>query len=320
MENNPRKTQVMPFLALLKKQVQSALESVFQNSTLQVRVSNEKVVFSYFNKMSMQLEKMTQAISNMPKIEFKDTPASINIQSMSKDTIKNLTDQIAELKGVMKESKAIFPKLQQIYGQVQVSNQKEFPINQLINKLTDLQRAFTSIRLIVPPYPDIKEREIKFPPYPTQISMKESASILDSLQEIKDVLSELPNNMPEAVIPKSIIVSNFPPTKTPMPVTNISINSLRGFVKTRSVTITTGLTPLPGEVLNNRRSVIVYNNSAVTIEVGGSDFAFGDGLPIPTATFSPPIDCGDNMILYGRVSIGTANVRTLEVSDDETGK
>ena len=42
-------------------------------------------------------------------------------------------------------------------------------------------------------------------------------------------------------------------------------------------------------------------------------------MPIPASTYSPPLDAGSQMIVYGRVNSGTADVRVLEVSDLVTG-
>lgn len=104
-------------------------------------------------------------------------------------------------------------------------------------------------------------------------------------------------------------------TREPLaPVTHISVNALNGTIKIRSVTVTTALTSLPGEVLADRRSIIIFNNSSQTVEIGGSTFTFGKGLPILANSYSPMMDVGKNTILYGRVTSGTADVRTLEIS------
>lgn len=116
------------------------------------------------------------------------------------------------------------------------------------------------------------------------------------------------------------IISDRIPRPVATPVTNISINSLGGFVKSRSVTVTSALTPLPGEVLSNRRNIVLYNNSSQTLEIGGSTFTFGTGMPVPAGTYSPAIDAGPNMIVYGRVTSGTADIRTLESSDIQDGR
>jgi hypothetical protein len=120
--------------------------------------------------------------------------------------------------------------------------------------------------------------------------------------------------------PDTINVGNFPPTKTPTPVTNININPLRGYIHTTAVTVSTSLTKLPSYgVLENRRAIIIYNNGANTIYVGGSTVTANTGLPIAASSYSPVLDAGVRMILYGRTSSGSSNVRCMEISNDAIG-
>lgn len=166
----------------------------------------------------------------------------------------------------------------------------------------------------------IAQKQVKLPEFPNKISFAESNKLLSTLEQISKKLDQLPKSFPEITIPRTISVDNFPPQKYPMPVSHISVNGLGGYAQSRAVTVTTALTPLPGEVLSNRRAIIIYNNSTQTVEIGGSTFTFGNGLPIPTNTYSPPIDAGSRLIIYGRVTSGTADVRILEVSDTNVGR
>jgi len=104
-----------------------------------------------------------------------------------------------------------------------------------------------------------------------------------------------------------------------MPVSNININPLRGEVKTRAITVTAELTPLPNEVLSYRRGLTIYNNGSVTVYIGGSTMTINDGLPIPAGTYSPALDAGPRMILYGRTISGSSDVRVFEVSNENIG-
>ena len=143
----------------------------------------------------------------------------------------------------------------------------------------------------------------------------------DRTDEVIEALKKIKVNIPEIEFPRSVEVSNFPPQRVANPVTHISINSLRGFVKTTSATVTSTLTTLPSYgVLDDRRSIIVYNNSSNTIYIGGSDVTDNNGMPVPTSSFSPILDCGKDMILYGIATTGSNNVRIMEVSDEASGR
>ena len=155
------------------------------------------------------------------------------------------------------------------------------------------------------------------------VEIKNWQELIDGIEELKKGFNLLINQEKRGTAngnPMEVRVANFPPQLVPQPVTHISVNSLRGFVKTRAVTVTSALTPLPGEVLSNRRSIIIYNNSSQTVEVGGSTFTFGEGLPVPANSYSPIIDAGSTMIVYGRVTSGSADARVLEVSDEDAGR
>ncbi len=143
----------------------------------------------------------------------------------------------------------------------------------------------------------------------------------DRTDEIIAAIKALKIDFPDVDFPKSIEVSNFPPQKVPQPVTNININPLRGYVHTTAATVSTTLTPLPTYgVLNNRRSIMIFNNDdSDTVYIGGSDVTASNGLPVLAQTYSPVIDAGVRMILYGVVSSGSANVRVMEVSNDAIG-
>lgn len=143
----------------------------------------------------------------------------------------------------------------------------------------------------------------------------------DNSGKIIKAIKGLKLKTPKVEFPDSISVDNFPPQKIPQPVTNININPLRGFIKTTAATVKTTLTVLPTYgVLDDRRSIMIFNNSSsTTVYIGGSDVTSTNGLPVLAQTYSPSIDAGVRMILYGVVSSGTANVRVIEISNEATG-
>lgn len=140
--------------------------------------------------------------------------------------------------------------------------------------------------------------------------------IVKAIKEIKFPSIEFPDKLPVHIMGTEVV------QKIPQPVTNISINSVNGYIHSTKTTVTTDLTTLPEYgVLDNRRSLIIFNNdSSTTLFIGGSDLTAGVGMPVPPKTYSPPFDAGKNTILYGRVSAGSIDVRVLEISDIAIGR
>lgn len=143
--------------------------------------------------------------------------------------------------------------------------------------------------------------------------------IKDRTDEILEALRNIKVNAPELEFPTSIEVSNFPPQRVAVPQNNVWINPLQGYIETTSVTVGTSITKLPdyGQLFN-RRAVIIYNNSANTIFIGGSEVTTSNGLPVPTSSFSPVLDAGYGLIVYGIASQAGNNCRVLEISKDKS--
>lgn len=144
--------------------------------------------------------------------------------------------------------------------------------------------------------------------------------VKDRTDEIIKAIKAIRIEAKDIEFPKSISVDNFPPTKTPMPATNININPLRGYIHTTSQTLSTTLNKIPsyGE-LENRRALLIYNNSSSIIYIGGSTVTSSDGLPVPAKSYSPILDASTRMIVYGVTSSGTATIRAMEISNEATG-
>lgn len=307
MMPSPQRGGVLSIVALVKRAVTDA----FKDTVLRVKVEDEKVI----DRIISKLDTLNSTIKSLPKIDMGDAPASINIQTMSENTIAKMTGQLDEIrKAVVASRTAPQPTIQQ----VKVTNptpQASFPVSVIVKGLENVQKEISKIKLEVP-----QAQVIDFPEMPKIMSMTEGKAILKALENMSKKLDDLPKEFPDVHIPTSVEISNFPPQKYPMPVTNININPLRGFAKTTAVTVTTALTPLPGEVLAYRRSLVVYNNSSsVTIYLGGSTMTFSDGIPVPPNSYSPAFDAGPRMIVYARTSASTANVRVLELSNENIG-
>jgi len=236
------------------------------------------------------------------------------------DTLSNVDKILSKVANIPfpKIPEVKFPEVQKVIGQVKVENQ--INLSGLSSKLDKVTQAIQSLRGRLQQKIEVDFPKIEFPKQEIQksISLNEAKEIIDTLREVKESINKI--NIPKVNFPSTINVGNFPPQKYPMPVTHMSINSLRGFVKTTAITVSSSLTPLPSEVLTSRRSIIVYNNSSQILEVGGSTFTFGNGLPIPANSYSPPLDAGPEMIIYGRVASSTADIRVMEVSDELSGR
>lgn len=335
MENGVKRSYIPSILALAKRQLVSVLNNLVETKIFNVKLSNETKYQEYLGRITNKVDTLTSAIKAYAAVRENQEPPTVNVRAVTEESIDAILAQLQSAIYALQGKEFVFPEMHKIEGKVEVTNQKELPkiqevkggvkitnpsqlksdykkeLDSIVRGLEDVRQAIGSIK--VP-----KQSEIKIPSMPKQFSISEGKQLLKSLEELSSRIEDLPGKIkiPKSDFPSSISVDNFPPQHIPTPVTHMSINGLRGFVRARSVTVSTTATPLPGQVQSNRRSLLVYNNSAVTVEIGGSTMSFGEGLPIAAGTFSPVIDAGDNMIMYGVVSTGTANVRTLELSDE----
>lgn len=216
----------------------------------------------------------------------------------------------------------ILPKVFPIKGDVDARIDSLPPIK--ITNLNELERYFNTIAqqisgltraISLMPSPKIEMPKMDMPKYTPQ----DNTAVVEALQGLQEAIAGISKR--EISFPSTISVDNFPRQLTPQPVTHISINALQGYIKTTAATVGTTLTTLPsyGQLLN-RRAVQVYNNSATTIYIGGSDVTTSNGIPVPASAYSPILDAGYNVILYGIAASGGLNVRVLEVSDEASGR
>lgn len=324
--------------SFLKLNFVSSLEKIIKERIFKVELLDKKDYQIALNKIAQTLSEVSQKLSSLkieiPKIEVPAT--HINLKTPNDEEILSLSASLEELthsststveylNGVQKLLQTSIEELkrigkinpnfvQPIKGKVEIANFPSTNFDAVIKGLREVEFAIRQIKIDIP-----KQSEIKIPPFPSTINFTESKAILKALKDVSDKLNELPKRFPEIDFPREISVSNFPPQKYPMPVSNININPLRGYAKSRNITITTSITPLPDEVLAYRRSLIVFNNSTQTIYIGGSDVTTTNGLPVPKNTYSPPVDAGPKLIVYGIVASGTADTRVLELSNENIG-
>lgn len=236
--------------------------------------------------------------------------------------ISELDDKLAKLTEVSKNvPRAIemnFPKEYPVRGSVDVNKIGSLPdikvtnLNEVSKTLAPLLNNVQAalLRLATP-----KADKPNGP-----VSVIGIAELIDGIEELKTGFNLLLNKdfgANENGV-RQVELVNFK-QMIPQPVTSININPLRGLVATTAVTVTTIATKLPGNSQAYRRSVVLYNNGSVTFFLGGSDVTASNGMPVPAGTYSPALDIGPNMLIYGITSTSSADVRVMELSSAGEG-
>lgn len=342
LQQRPMKRDGMSMLFVLaRKNLTELLERLVKERTFKVKLDNDQQHLAAFQKISQQLTVVGQKIGNIkinPQVDIKVPETKITLNNTHDEKLANKIDRHAqevgraleqvvlqfvtlsnELEKVQKavsDNKTVFPATQNIQGSVKVTDAPKIPeLAKMEAVLREIKMAIGNIHIEVP-----KQQDIKIPEMPKSMSITEGKQIIKALTDVTKKLDELPDAFPSFDFPHEINVGNFPPQHVPTPVTHISLNSLAGTTKSRAITVGTTPTPLPDEVLAYRRSLVVYNNSNQTLYVGGSDVSTTNGMIVPATSYSPAFDSGPKMIVYGIVATGTANVRTLEASDENSGR
>lgn len=267
---------------------------------------------------------------------FKITlPKIFNIQGrVTVDRIENLPslniNNFSELNKSFQELGKVLINIQKVKPVVT----QELQLKQLpslsINNLSDLKEYFSTVELSINKLQSetvraIESSKVKMPSKMTlsePLEIKEWSDLIEGIEELKKGFNLLINKEAATVsFPTTSIPVEVQNWKVAQPVTHISLNSLNGAILSTQTSILTTPTPLPGSNLANRRSLIVYNNSSQTIYIGGSNVTVANGLPIPRNTYSPPMDAGKNITVYGIAgTLGGADCRVLEISDEDSGR
>lgn len=285
-------------IATTQKKLEIGKASLSTQSVDDFRVNNlEKLNLENVESLSFAFEQLNPIIKSLQ--------SSNNFDKQTISLLNKLYRQVVSLEQVirMASRKDIkFPDTQKVAGTVSINN---FPDaqRQIVAGLSKVESLLRSV--------------LSKPEKENKIELAEGKMLSQKLDALTTAIGKLPGNME---FPTTVSVDNFPPQKVPLPPTHVSINSLTGYVKSRAVTVTTTPTPLPSEVLSQRRSLVVYNNSSSTIYIGGQDVSSSNGMPVPATSYSPAIDAGVKMVVYGIVAASTADVRVLELSDIRSGK
>jgi hypothetical protein len=216
------------------------------------------------------------------------------------------------------------PKIFRVQGQVEVTRQPDVRVQNLteLKKYFDsLEKTFNNMLLAIHsmPQPQIKLPKIEIP---AQVK-NDNPELLKAISDLNSKIEEIGKiKIPEVSMTStnSLLTELVnKPTYTPTPVTNVGINALEGFVVSTDNTVGTTAVTLPNYgQLFNRRSMLIFNNSANTIYIGGSGVTVATGIPVPTNSFAPSLDAGYDLRVYGIASQGGNDVRVIEISKDQT--
>lgn len=314
------------------KEVLSSVEGGLEKKVFRVRFENEKYLLKPMEKISSQLEKMaggnmeykqvgsvmvegveTMKLDSIQKIEVKELSQKDVIEKLGK-VQEEVSRVVAAVDKLPKKDISIpaYPKQMAVGGTVGVSALPErihAQLSELKQSVGMMSEALKSLKLEVP------QTDIVFP---KEISISNLQALQKDLQEVKKSVEGI--QFPKVEFPDTINVGNFPPQKVPQPVTNININPLKGTIKNTAVTVSSTATPLPETPAPKRKSVVIFNNStSVAIYLGGAEVTAENGLPVLAQSYSPAIDAGDTMLLYGITESGTADIRVLEANNEGFG-
>lgn len=200
---------------------------------------------------------------------------------------------------------------------VTISNIAEFSkeVSQLVAQLVTLQSVTVKA---------IQGSKTEFPDAVTiknEVQVQDMGELLDRINETNRGINMLLNKEGQSMDgPMQVEIVKEPVRMIPQPVTKFDINPLRGEVTTTGVTVGTTATPLPATALAKRRSIVIFNNHAtITLYIGGSgvtNSGVAIGLPVLAQTYSPVIDAGPQMIIYGIAASSSVTAITLEASND----
>lgn len=272
-----------------------------------------KITKSQLQKIKMSADNLLKKMDDADKQEYR----------------KIVKDELKSFLGVFDDKVKMLDKVDKEFDKAGVARElNKFlgDFSKKIDKINDFQKEVSSLSGAIGKLSSVKPSEVNFDKVINSIEKlgfkldKEDKSE-DRTDELIEAIKGIEIGKTEIEFPEHINVGNFPPQLTPQPVTNININPLRGFIHTTAQTLTSSLATIPAYgVLDNRRSVQFYNNSStVTVYMGGSDVTSSTGIPVPPKSYSPVIDAGIRMVLYGVTSSSTADIRVMETSMDAIG-
>lgn len=239
--------------------------------------------------------------------------------------LQSIIEKIGQAIAMWYKRPLVLPKLFNVQGKIEVTKTPPVQVKNLeelgkyFDRMTKIIEALAMAIHNMPPA-QVNIPKMEFPKMEPQ-----KIDLTDLLEEFKNLKSSLGKSESSDLMPimrkmeQNIATFVNSPRLTPQPVNNIWLNPANGFVKTTDNTVGTSVTQLPSYgQLFNRRSIMIYNNSANTIYIGGSDVTVGNGLPIPASSYGPSIDAGYDLPIYGVASQSGNDVRVIEISKDKS--
>jgi hypothetical protein len=85
-------------------------------------------------------------------------------------------------------------------------------------------------------------------------------------------------------------------------------------LRSQAITVTTSATPLPANPLENRRALVVHNNSNSTVYLGQAGVTISNGLPLlASEKIAFDIQGNPNVVVYA-VGSSSVEVRIMELA------
>ncbi len=310
-------------LSLLKDQVFTVFVENNNEDILLEVARNTRGLKGKIDELIKKPNDFSELKSSLEKFHPNTSVQPVNFEMRMNDV------QVTNTVKVSVENQPVFPEFPK---EIKITNLSDIPsatiplqektdLKKTESLLEELKKSLDSVARVIP---SLKQEKIVLPSFPkpekfpTQISFKESSDMLEALQGVRDDLSQVY----EAIQEKEFNGGSTGQTVISSSggrVTDININALRGITKTTAITVATSVVQLPSIPLQYRRSLIVYNNSANTIYIGGSNVTTANGMPVPTQSYSPPIDAGSHMGVYAIASTSGNDIRVLEVSSEREG-
>ena len=263
-----------------------------------------------------QLQKIKITTDNLLK-KMEDTDKK-EYRKIVKDELKSFlgvfSDRVKKLDKVDKE----FDKA----GVARELNRFLEEFSKKIDGINNFQKEVYSLSNAVNKLGDVKPSAINFDKVINSIEKLGGSfpkGTEDRTDELIKAIKSIKVGKTKIEFPDEINVGNFPPRLTPQPVTNININGLRGPIKSSAKEVGGSVALLPDEPLENRRTIVLYNNSSGTLWIGGSMVTSATGLPVFGNSYSNPFDLSDRVSLYGISGSGSLDIRIFEASMDEIG-
>mgnify|MGYP001593260303 CR=1 FL=1 len=100
----PKRNLFPSLLVLIQRKIETAISSLAKTEVFKVRIANEKSWADYLSRIANKIDNLNLTIKNLPKIDMGDSPASIQIQTMSEATINKFINEVREIKKITEEA------------------------------------------------------------------------------------------------------------------------------------------------------------------------------------------------------------------------